>query len=354
MPMNCRYWVRPVLCAAASMGLAAGFLTGCGGLSDAAGLLGSSIIRQNQAGTGGTTDGGTVGGDGGFFGGGTGGTGPTNPCDETLSRKFVRISMRNLNPDDFVHYFVGFVAFVNSETYPEGAVCPDDADLYTSFGYQAIAENQQVAFGTYCIEGPALLYFHRNGQFRNAGTGAGAPLASAIGPAQGEGTAFFDNFFTSAGAQVPVPNLILWHNPGGASGGSLRVSRGDPQPCAGGEFIGTFNECEQDAFYYVDDNDLPSGSATLGIGSSRRVPSEIQGTGCECPSIITLTQGEQSLIPPTIAIRNRQCNTFARGGRIEYVFIRDDQTPPVPQLLWRVSDATGSVIQDFDSRVDVP
>lgn len=348
MGSSFRAWARAGFCVSLAGGLA--WSIGCGG--GAAFLLGSPL-REGPFGDG-TDDGGGVvgGGGGGVLGGGAGGV-PLDPCDETLNRKFIRISMRNHNADDFIHYFVGFIAFVNGDVYPNGAVCEDDIELYTSFGYQQVPEGQLIAFGSYCVQGPALLYFHRNGQFRNAGSG-NASLASAIGPAQGSGTPTFDNFFTSAGAQVPVPNVILFHNPGGPAGAPLRVSRGDPAPCEGGILIDPAGDCAEDSFYYVDDQDLPSGSAALGTGSSRRVPSEIQGTGCECPTAIQVSQAEQGLIPPTTAIRNRACNGFARGGRIEYAFIRDDRNPPVPQLLWKVSDSTGSVIQDIDPRVDLP
>lgn len=344
-----RFWARTGLCLSIAGTLA--WSMGCGG---ALGLFGSPI-RNGPFGDG-TDDGGGTGGGGGGgsgnVGGGAGGV-PLDPCDETLNRKFVRISMRNHSPDDFIHYFVAFVAFVNSDIYPDGAVCEDDIALYTTFGYQQVSEGSELAFGSYCVRGPALVYYHRNGQFRTAGSGA-ASLASSIGPAQGTGTPTFDNFFTSAGAQVPAPNVILWHNPGGGSGSALRVSRGDTAPCGGDVIINPDSVCEQDSFYYVDDQDLPAGSAALGTGSSRRVPAEIQGTGCECPTAILVSQAEQSLIPPTTAVRNRACNGFARGGRIDYAFIRDDRNPPIPQLVWRVADSSGSVIQDFDSRVDIP
>ena len=349
MAIAFRSWARAGLCLAIAGGLVWTF--GCSG---AAALFGSPI-RFGPFGGGGDDDdgGGGGGGGGGVIGGGAGGV-PLDPCDETLNRKFIRISMRNHSPDDHVHYFVAFIAFVNGDVYPGGGVCEEDIELYTSFGYQSVPEGQQLAFGSYCIDGPALVYYHRNGQFRTAGTGV-TSLASSIAPAQGTGTPTFDNFFTSSGAQVPVPNIILWHNPGGAAGAPLRVSRGDPTPCSDGDTVVLPHpECEQDAFYYVDDQDRPAGSAALGTGSARRVPSEIQGTGCECPSAIVISQAEQALIPPTTPVRNRSCNGFARGGRIEYAFIRDDRDPPIPQLVWKVSDSGGSVIQDFDSRVDLP
>ena len=342
MYLNRRNFIRPVLCLAGSIGLASTISMGCGGFGDAAGLLGAPLIGRNQAGGGGGGGGG--GGDPGnpFTGGG--GAGLLDPCQESLSRKYVRITMRNSNPDDFIHYFVAFVAFdYDAVANPEGAVCPADAALYTEFGYQRIADGSAVDFGKYRIPGPAYFYYHENGRFRSA-TGGSAVTASAIPPAQGTSTPTFDTFFGSGGARVPVPNVILFHNPGGAAGGPLRISRNIQE------------SCDQDAFYYVDESDRLAGNTSTGPGSARRIAREIQGTGCECPGVGVFldAEGAQSLIAPGTPIRNRNCNQFARGGRIEYVFLRQDSDPPVPQLVWRVSDSTGAVIQDFDSRVTVP
>lgn len=343
-------WYRTGLAAGAALALAG---LGCsGGAGTVFGLLGAPVFPASDVGPG-TDTGGTGGGGGsGFFGGGAGAV--TDPCDESLSRKFVRISMRNLSEDSHIHYFFVAVAFIQSETYPNGAVCPDDLSLYTSFGYREIPEGAGLPFGNYCIAGPALVYYHLDGQFRSGGGAGTSSLGSAIAPARGSGSPTYDNFFTSAGAQVPVPNVILFHNPGGASGAALKVSRSDPAPCTPGTVLITTGDCDQDSFYYVDDQDFFSGSAALGPGSGRRVPSEIQGTGCECAVVTQISQGEQSLLPPTASSSNRPCNSFARGGRIDYVFLRDDVNPPIPQLVWRVTDASGTVIHDFDSRVDVP
>jgi hypothetical protein len=43
-----------------------------------------------------------------------------------------------------------------------------------------------------------------------------------------------------------------------------------------------------------------------------------------------------------------------RGGRIDYVFVRDDVDPPYPQLLWRVTDGNGSVAHNYDPDSSVP
>lgn len=344
-------WFRTAVAAASALTLA-GF--GCsGGAGSVFGLLTAPVFPNSDTGGGTTTGGGAgSGGGSGFFGGGAGAV--TDPCQETVSRKFVRISMRNLSEDSFVHYFFVAVAFIRSDTYPQGAVCPDDVAIYTSFGYQEIPDGAALPFGNFCIAGPALVYFHLDGQFRTGGGTGTSSLGSAIAPAQGAGAPTFDNFFTSAGVQVPVPNVILFHNPGGASGSALKVSRSDPSPCAAGTVIISTSDCEQDAFYYVDELDLYSGSAALGPGSGRRVPAEIQGTGCSCAVVTQISQGEQALLSPTASATNRPCNSFARGGRIDYVFLRDDQNPPIPQLVWRVTDASGTVLHDFDSRVTVP
>lgn len=334
-------WLRPLGCLALAGVLSSLWTAGCG---TAAGspysLLGFPLFSNTEqppaTGLPGTGTG------GGFFGGGVS-TG--DPCDEPLPRKFVTISMRNLATRDHIHYFLMMVAFINSEEYPDGGVCPDDVTLYENFGYTRIPAGTETRFGNFCIEGPALLYFHQAGRFRATGN----RLASAIGPAQGT-SATFDSFFSSAGAQVPVPDWIIFHNPGTGDGASLNVARKSSDPCSETAAPGA-PICQQDAFYYVDQNDLRTGSTTLGAGSGRRIPSEIQGTGCEC---LGFEQPNQVLAGPTARSATARCNEFFRGGRIEYVFIRDDRTPPIPQLVWRVSDAAGGRVHDFDSRVTVP
>lgn len=270
----------------------------------------------------------------------------TDPCLETQqARKFVRISMRNQSTD-YIHYFLLLIAYVNGTEYPTGGVCSTDIALYTSFGYTLIPAGSQVELGNYCITGPALYYLHRNGQFETAG----GVLASAIGPAQGS-TPTYDLFFTSAGATVPVPDQILFHNPGTSTEGrTLKVSVSNPSPCSAVVISGVDSDCQQDAFYYVDDTDRISGSTALGTGSGRRVPSEIQGTGCQC---LGVTQAYQLLAPSAQPALSSQCNQFFRGGRINYVFVRDDTDPPFPQLLWRVTDSTGATAHDYDSRAGI-
>lgn len=348
--MTCRFATRGL----AGVGLAAvavliplmSAVSGCGGGSaQFFENFGTPYRNTTVGGTGGSGPGNTGTGSGGL--GGTGGI--IDPCDEAQLRKFVRISMRNASPDDFIHYFFVLVAFVQSDTFPDGTVCPDDIPLYTSFGYVEIPEGQQQEFGSYCFPGPALVYFHRAGQFRSAG-GANQ-LASAIAPAQGS-QATYDNFFNSAGAIVPVPSAIIFHNPGTGEGAALKISRNVANPCAaivgGGTGPGL---CQQDAFYYVDEEDRLVGSTALGTGSGRRVPSEIQGTACECLGFDT---GVQQLAPSNRTAANARCNEFLRGGRIDYVFIRNDTNPPIPQLVWRVTDASGGIAHNFDSRAQVP
>lgn len=286
---------------------------------------------------------------------------PVDPCTESQARKFVTISMRNLGPD-FIHYFFVAVAFEQVDStsasgiipafdgtpFPNGAVCETDVQLYLRFGYVEIPSGTQLAFGDYCIRGPALFYFHRNGQFRrSAGTGS-TGLGSAIAPAQGT-SATFDGFFTSAGAQVPVPDLILFHNPGTGEGAHLKISRQTTAPCDLLVATGT-PPCLRDAFYYVDDTDIMVGSPTLGLGSGRRVPAEIQGTGCQGGT----DQAYQILAPSHVTSTAAHDNEFLRGGRIEFVFLRDDETPQFPQLVWKATDSAGGVAHPFDPRAGVP
>ncbi len=337
---------RSALCLLAAAVMAWFWSTGCASSTSALSLIGSPF---GFVGSGSTADETPItGGQSTFFSSGS--RVNIDPCSESNSRKFIRISMRNLSIDSYIHYFLVLIAYVNSETYPDGAVCPDDVNLYTSFGYQEVPEGSEQEFGNYCIVGPALLYFHEGGQFRRGGGTGGSQLASAIAPAQGT-NATFDNFFGSGGAQVPVPDLIVFHNPGTGEGAALKISWSDSSPCNETTELLVDSDCNQDAFYYVDEFDELAGSNALGIGSGRRVPSETQGTGCECTGF---QDPYQHLAPSGVAASNARCNEFLRGGLIEYTFVRVDTTPPFPQLLWRVTDQSGAEVHAPDSRANIP
>jgi hypothetical protein len=320
---------------------------GCGSMGGALGMLpGYAPFQESAGATPQSSVGGPASGQSGFFE--TGVRSSVDPCLEPEARKLIRISMRNLS-SDYIHYFLVLIAYVNGEVYPDGAVCPDDVALYTSFDYQEIPEGAEQAFGNYCIRGPALVYFHENGQFQRGGGVGGARLASAIGPAQGTNPTY-DNFFTASGARVPVPDLILFHNPNTGEGQALKISRNSPAPC---DILVTAGDpdCEQDAFYYVSSDDVMAGSNALGRGSGRRTPNEIQGTGCQCTGF---QDPYQHLAPSGTSPTNALCYEFLRGGFIEYIFVRDDREPPYPQLLWRVADESGNEVHEFDPRAGIP
>jgi hypothetical protein len=345
-----QHWQGPAT-AAVAFGLVAWMAaTGCaGGGSAFWNLLGNPFPTVGQT-SGGTVIPGSTGRTPGSTTGTTTG-GFVDPCTVPQNQKFVRISMRNTDNSDFVHYFLVLIAFVNGTEYPTGAVCPNDIALYTSFGYVSVPAGQSQPFGDYCIVGPALFYFHRSGQFQAAGSTSGSNLDSAIAPAQGA-TPAFDAFFTSAGATVPVPDTILFHNPGTGQGQALKISVNRTDPCATVAVVsGVDPDCRQDAFYYVDDTDRLAGSTALGAGSGRRVPNDIQGTGCEC---LGTTDAFQRLAPTAQAGQNPACNNFFRGGQINYAFLRNDTDPPIPQLVWRVTDTNGTRAQDFDPRAGIP
>lgn len=326
---SAKLW-RSACCAPLALGFAALWTAGCGG-GGISTLLGIPIgVPVGSDAVGG---GDSFGGTGGFFGGGAG---AVDPCEEAASRKFISLSLRNNNPDDFIHYFLILVAFIDNGDGQNGAVCADDVQLYTQFGYELIAEGATRSIGAYCVVGPALVYFHRGGQFQ----GPGGVLASAIPPAQGSSPTF-DAFFGPSGASVPVPNVILFHNPGTGQGANLLLS---PQPgdvCTQ-TLVTAVNDCQQDAFYYVDEFDRLAGSQALGMGSGRRVPAEIQGSGCFSGSFAGATfrgenfQGGMVLAPPGVTAGNAALNQFVRSSAIEYIFIRRDETPTIPQLLVNV------------------
>jgi hypothetical protein len=331
-------------------GLVVASLLGCagGGGSDLWDIWGTpySITR-----TGGSTSG--PGSTGRVPGSGSGsGSTAVEPCAETQARKFVTISMRNY-ATDYIHYFLVLIAYVDdpATSEVEGAVCSTDVDLYTAAGYTLVAAGSTREFGNFCIVGPALYYFHRAGQFKGAGT---TGLAAGIGPAQGTSPTY-DGYFGANGHSMPVPDRILFHNPGtSVEARALKFSTSYSAPCSSIS-IGTIDpDCEQDAFYYVDENDLRAGPALpldTPSGSSVRFPAQIQGTGCQCG---VSNEPWAVLAPVGRTAATAQCNEYFRGGRIDFAFVRDDTEPPYPQLLWRVTDGSNSRVHDFDARARIP
>ena len=318
---------------------------GCiGGPGGASALLVGPLFSQRVTANADGATGGVDTGGSGFFN--TGNRANLDPCEETNVRKFITISMRNFAPDH-IHYFLALVAFVDTDTQV-GAVCADDIELYTDFGYTFVPENSTREFGDYCFSGPALIYFHKNGNFRG-GSGFGSDeFASGIAPAQGNSPSF-DAFFTSAGARVPVPDQILFHNPGTGEGAALQIAQLTGSPCTS-ILVPNSSQCSLDAFYYVDEFDLLTGSTAVGAGSGRRVPNEIQGTGCT----VGFQEAFSTLAPSGTTALTATDNEFLRGGRVEFTFIREDLNPPIPQLLWRVTDAGGSVVHEPDTRANLP
>lgn len=323
--------------------LLAGIAAGCAGTPGIGPLFGSPFPNN------GTGGGGTGQGPGGTGSGGTGG-GATNvgelqldPCAVSDPQKFIRISMRNQASIDFVHYFLLLVAFVETDGQ-EGAVCAEDISLYTQFGYRLLASDE--AFGSLCLPAGSLVYFHQSGRFRTTSGSGNTGLGSAIAPASGTNPTY-DEFFSASGRQVPVPNWIIFHNPGTGDGARLQISIPNAAPCLEGGFFPTGGSiCTQDAFYYVNSGDSINGSSALGAGSGRRVPAEIQGSFCECGGVAQPVQQLALTGTP-------DCFEFTRGGSIQYVFLRDDRQPPFPQLVWRVNSASGQLVQDFDPRSGV-
>ena len=78
-------------------------LTGCAGGNSLFASFGTPFTFVGGSTTDGTTDDGDDDGSSLFDGGGRG---TSDPCSESLIRKFIRITKRNHNPDDFIHYFL--------------------------------------------------------------------------------------------------------------------------------------------------------------------------------------------------------------------------------------------------------
>lgn len=321
-------------------------LTACdGGLSSILRTTGTPFGTSGSATNTPTSVGGT--GVGAPSSGSSSGSGVAgaDACSQPEASKFIRLSLRNDVPNDYIHYFLVFIAYIDDGT-GSGVVCQDDIALYRANGYNIeVGAGQLTEFGNYCITGPALIRFHESGRFRDTG---GTSLASAIAPAQGT-ISTFDTFFTSAGATLPVPDVILWHNPGTGEGASLKVSVNDSTPCGSLSTSGT-PDCSQDAFYYVTEDDIVTGGRALGAGSFRRTPNEIQGTGCFS---LGSSSAFQELAPAGTTAANASDNEFLRGGSITYVFIRDDQEPAIPQMVWEVRNASGALVHEFDVRTGV-
>lgn len=332
--------MRMRICAAVTL-VATLAIAGCGGLS---GYVPFYLAGAPAADSGSTTP---TGSGSGSFGSST----RTNadPCTLSTEQKFVTITMENFDVDDYIHYFFVAIAYINGSVYTNGAVCEEDTQLYFDAGYFEVPAGQARDFGNLCIRGPALVYFHESGRFRS-GTGTGDDtLASAIAPAPGANTPAFDNFFTSSGARLPVPNEIYFYNPGTGDGQALKISRNGSNPCTA---VTQVAQCPQDAFYYVDETDQRVGGRDpTAAGAGVHTANQVQGTGCECGFG---DLGFQALAPSNATGSSVQCNEFTRGGTIIYAFVRIDANPPFPQLVWRVTDGAGGQVHDFDPRANIP
>jgi len=127
---------------------------GCGGATNAFRNFFGSPYPYYPSGSSGTTGPGSSGVSTGGTLDTSGGT-STDPCSEPQGRKFVRISMRNL-AEDYVHYFLILIAYENSDTYPDGAVCEDDIALYQRNGSILVPAGRATPLGRPCIRGPEL------------------------------------------------------------------------------------------------------------------------------------------------------------------------------------------------------
>ena len=172
----CGLW-QGALALVALIGLAGAVAsTGCGGGGGGAfQYLGTPFNTTRPSSTGTQAPGVSSRTTGGSLAGG--GRTSVDPCLEPRERKLLRISMRNMS-SSYVQYFLVLVARVQSTTWPDGGVCPEDVPTYQSAGYSLVPEGGVREFFNYCLQGPLLIYFHKSGQFRDSGG-----LAAAIAPA---------------------------------------------------------------------------------------------------------------------------------------------------------------------------
>ncbi len=275
------------------------------------------------------------------------------------------LTLRNKLTDRYIHYHLILIAFVEDIT-------PGDEARYLNFGYHHYPSGTTI--GCYTFTQNLYLYYHNNGKFRSDVSNPTSTMLSGIAPASSSSTPRVDSFFGNR--EVPLPSVILFHDPGTTVPSPFNTGRGSSTINPGLHTISSCvscDRCAQAGWYYVQSNDTPIGIAsacTIGRditakGRYYRVPGEIQGTVCyDCTS-------EAGTLP--IAILNTahwlhnsaagtgtgplgpglptdvRCHEFYADSVIVYTFGNAaDAVQPggtaTPSLVWDVRSRNGDVI----------
>ncbi len=289
------------------------------------------------------------------------------------SSRSIRLTLENQDPNRYIHYHLHLIAF--REDIPVG-----DESRYEAFGYEWFPAGVQ--FGCYNFSHARGLYYyyHEEGRFRanldntNDSTN---PVLSGIEPASPSSNSL-DRFF--ADRVVPVPSLILFHDPGSSVPSQFnRLNRSNGISALVTSVLAcapTCFACSQPSWYYVTAADLPAGQIPGSCaGASRtditrflrffRVPAETQDNVCgECAGLTTpfpaqdtsaahwlqSTAVNAAVYPnPAQTPSNSDCFEYFIGAQVRYVFtnagdILPTTATPGPSLKWEVTTTSGDVI----------
>lgn len=284
----------------------------------------------------------------------------------TATGREILLTLQNADPNRYIHYHLHLITFAKD-------IVTGDESRYTSFGY--VRYPTGVSFGCYNFAGRDLYYYyHRNGRFRTNITNSSSTLLSGISPAISSASPRKDVYFMSR--VVPLPSMILFHDPKTTVPAAFNVDRGattinpalsTPSTCAG------CASCAQASWYYVTAFDQPSGvnrPCSLGRNDSNgpgryfRVPAETQQTACwDCVVTLPLLGTDaahwlhnsainEAIFPrPAGDVSTVLCNEFYLGSVVTYTFTNAGDLvasgsglTAQPSLQWSVQTRSGTAI----------
>jgi len=294
--------------------------------------------------------------------------GPTN--------RNIYLTLQNAVTDRYIHYHLHLIAFRED-------VAPGDESRYESFGYRMYTSPQTIGCYTFpaTVARPLFYYYHQNGRFRTEITDTSRPLLSGIQSAVSATQPRLDPFF--AGRVVPVPSLILFHDPRNTvpspfdqnrNSHTINSTLANVTNCTASCEI-----CSRASWYYVTATDVPSGFPGLGCTRGRdpsdnsrilryfRVPAETQDTVCwDCSSAagnlppigvdtsavhwLHNTAVGQAVWPNPAGSTSLQCFEYYLGSFVTYTFTNAGDTAPAgtsppPSLKWEVRTPSGIVLK---------